>query len=78
LFFTRIDRSVRKDGTIPIDNDLYEVDLSLRVLRVQVRFDPFTRRRIEVWYQDKLVCLAKAANLSANSQAGGTHAYGEE
>jgi transposase InsO family protein len=78
LFYTRIERSVRKDGTIRIDNDLYEVDLSLRVLRVQVRFDPFTRRRIEVWYQDRLVCLAKAANLSANSQPGGTHAYGEE
>lgn len=78
LFFTRIERSVRKDGTIRIDNDLYEVDLSLRVLRVQVRFDPFSRRRIEVWHQGKLVCLARAANLSANSQAGGTHAYGQQ
>lgn len=77
LFFTRIDRSVRKDGTIRIDNDLYEVDLSLRALRVEVRFDPFTRRRIEVWYGGRLVCLAKPANLSANSEPGGTHAYDE-
>ena len=78
LFFTRIERTVRKDGTIRIDNDLYEVDLSLRALRVEVRFDPFTRRRIEVFYGGRLVCLARAANLSANSQPGGAHAYQEE
>jgi hypothetical protein len=78
LFFTRIERTVRKDGTIRINNRLYEVDLSLRALRVQVCFDPFTRRRIEIWYQDKLVCLAKVVNLSTNSEWGGSHDYIED
>jgi transposase InsO family protein len=78
LFYTRIERTVRKDGTIRIDNRLYEVDLSLRALRVQVCFDPFTRRRVEIWYQEKLVCLAKVVNLSANSEWGGSHDYVEE
>jgi putative transposase len=78
LFYTRIERTVRKDGTIRIDNRLYEVDLSLRALKVQVCFDPFTRRRVEIWYQEKLVCLAKVVNLSANSEWGGNHDYIEE
>lgn len=78
LFFTRIERSVRKDGTIRIDNTLYEVNLSLRALRVELRFDPFSRRRIEVWYRGKLVCLAKPTNLSVNSETGGSHAYDKE
>ena len=78
LFYTRIERTVRKDGTIRIDNRLYEVDLSLRALRVQVCFDPFTRRHIEIWYQGKLVCLAKVVNLSANSEWGGSHDYVED
>ena len=41
LFFTRIERTVRKDGTVRIDDILYEVDLSLRALEVQLRFDPY-------------------------------------
>lgn len=78
LFYTRIERTVRKDGTIRIDNRLYEVDLSLRALRVEVCFDPFTRRRVEIRHQEKLVCLAKMVNLSANSEWGGSHDYIED
>jgi transposase InsO family protein len=73
LFYTRCDRTVRKDGTVRIDNRLYEVDLSLRTLRVQLRFDPFSFKRIEVWHQDRLVGLAKACNLHLNSQIHGGH-----
>jgi len=68
LFYTHIERTVRKDGTIHIDNRLYEVHLGLRALRVDVHFDPFSRQRIEVWHQGKFVCLARLANLSSNSQ----------
>jgi len=39
LFFTRIKRTVRKNGTVRIDASLYEVDLSLRALEVELRFD---------------------------------------
>jgi transposase InsO family protein len=78
LFFTRLERSVRKDGTIRLDGVLYEVDLSLRALTVEVRFDPFSRRRIEIWHHGKLVCLAKATNLAINSQTGETHIYDPE
>jgi putative transposase len=47
LFFTRIKRTVRKDGTVRIDASLYEVDLSLRALEVELRFDPYSMSRIE-------------------------------
>lgn len=44
------------------------MDLSLRALRVELRFNPFTMDRIEVWYQDRFICLARKANLQLNSQ----------
>ena len=75
LFYARIDRRVRKDGTVRIDQQLYEVDLSLRALQVQLRLDPFSRQRIEVWYQDRFVGLAKAANLKVNGETGGSQSY---
>ena len=75
LFFTRIERTVRKDGTVRIDKKLYEVDLSLRTLRVQLRFNPFTLARIEVWYQDRFIGCAQRANLNLNSDLEGEQAY---
>lgn len=75
LFYTRKERTVRKDGTVRIDSKLYEVDLSLRALRIELRFDPFTRRRIEVWHQDRFVGLANPVNLQLNSQNGGGRDY---
>jgi hypothetical protein len=42
LFFTRIKRTVRKNGTVRIEAALYEVDLSLRALEVELRFDPYS------------------------------------
>jgi putative transposase len=75
LFFTRADRTVRKDGTVRIDGVLYEVDLSLRTLRVQLRFDPFTLARIEVWHRDRFVGLTTRANLHLNSDLEGGLSY---
>jgi putative transposase len=53
LFFTRLERTVRKDGTVRIDSQLYEVDLSLRALEVQLRFNPYRLDRVEVYYRGK-------------------------
>ena len=77
LFYTRINRTVRKDGTVRIDKKLYEVDLSLRALRVELRFDPFTLARIEVYHRDVFVCLARRVNLQLNSETGGSQSYEE-
>jgi len=73
LFYLRLNRTVRKNGTIRLDNDLYEVPLSLRTLEVQLRLDPWRRHRIEVWYQDKFIGLARKAPLHLNSQTSSSH-----
>jgi hypothetical protein len=59
---------VRRDGTIRIDNHFYEVDLSLRTLEIQLRFDPFKLDRVEVYYRGGSFGLAKPVNLHLNSQ----------
>ena len=71
LFYLHLKRTVRKNGIIRLDSDLYEVPLSLRALKVQLRLDPFHRARIEVWYQNKFMGLARKASLHLNSQISG-------
>jgi len=75
LFYIHLFRTVRKNGTVRLDGQLYEVPLSLRALKVQLRLDPFTRRRIEVWHQNKFIGLARKAPLNLNSETGGEQAY---
>jgi putative transposase len=75
MFYTRESRKVRKDGTVRIKKVLYEVDLSLRALKIELRFDPFTMKRVEVWYQDRFVGLARQANVTLNGQNGGSRLY---
>lgn len=75
LFYLHLYRVVRKNGTIRLDGQLYEVPLNLRALKIQLRLDPFTRVRIEAWYQNKFMGLARKANLGLNSETGGDQAY---
>ena len=57
-----------KDGTIRLENDLYEVDLSLRGLEVRLRFDPWTRQRIEVDYRGQSFGLARLVDRQLNGR----------
>jgi transposase InsO family protein len=75
LFYVHLNRTVRKNGTIRLEGHLYEVPLSLRALKVQLRLDPFRRTRLEVWHQNKFIGLARLAPLHLNSETGGAHAY---
>jgi hypothetical protein len=68
LFYHQLTRTVRRDGTVRLDNRLYEVDLSLRTLPVQLRFDPFKLDRIEVFYRGNAFGLAQPVNAQLNSQ----------
>lgn len=56
-------------------NQLYEVDLSLRTLTVQLRFDPFRLDRIEVSYRGTAFGWAQPVNAQLNSQIQGGDAY---
>ncbi len=75
LFYHEVNRTVRRDGTIRLGNQLYEVDLSLRTLEVQLRFDPFKLDRIQVAYRAASFGLAKPVNLQLNSQIHGASSY---
>jgi len=75
LFFMKTDRVVRKDGTVRLGNRLYEVDLSLRCLKVQLRYDPFTLDRIEIYFRDQSFGLARPVDLHLNSKLDQSQTY---
>jgi len=66
LFYTSIERTVRKNGIVQIDSQLYEVDLALRTLKVQLRFDPVKMDPIEVWYKKRQYGYATPVDLNLN------------
>jgi putative transposase len=75
LFYAQAFRLVRKDGTVRIDNHLYEVDLALRGLEVRLRFDPWTLARVEVDYRGQSFGLARKVDRHLNSQLQGGQTY---
>jgi hypothetical protein len=75
LFYAELLRVVRKDGTIRLNNDLYEVDLALRGLEVRLRFDPWSLARVEVDYRGQSFGLARKVDRHLNSQLQGGQIY---
>lgn len=74
LFYTRIDRVVRKDGTVRIDNGLFEVNPALRGLKVQLELDPWVFNPILVRYKGQDFGVARKVDRQLNSQIqGGGH-----
>jgi putative transposase len=79
LFYAQLFRVVRKDGTVRLENQLYEVDLALRGLEVRLRFDPWTFQRVEVDYRGQSFGLARRVDRQLNSQLGqGSQLYYEK
>mgnify|MGYP003628029248 CR=1 FL=1 len=69
LFQTRVKRTVRKNGTIRLHNQLYEVSLTLRGRRIELRYNPFTPDiHPEVYYQGHHIGPAHPVDLHLNSQ----------
>jgi transposase InsO family protein len=75
LFYAELLRLVRKDGTVRLNNDLYEVDLALRGLEVRLRFDPWSLARVEVDYRGQSFGLARKVDRHLNSQLQGGQVY---
>lgn len=75
LFYAQELRRVRKDGTVRLNNDLYEVDLALRGLEVRLRFDPWSMARVEVDYRGQSFGLARKVDRHLNSQLQGVLTY---
>jgi putative transposase len=68
LFLSRRERRVRLDATFSLEGQLWEVPLHLRGQLIQVRFNPFDWRRVEIWWQDKYVSLAHRCDKQLNSK----------
>ena len=60
--------SCARTAPSPSARPLYEVDLALRALKVELRYDPLALDRVEVWHQGSFHGLATPANLHLNSQ----------
>lgn len=75
LFYHSLKRTVRKDGTVRLNNKLFEVDLALRGLEVRLRFNPWTLERIEVDYRGQSFGVARPVDLNGNSHINGSEHY---
>ena len=68
LFLSRAQRRVRLDATFSLEGLLWEAPPHLRGQLIQVRFNPFDWRRVEIWHQDKYVGPARRCDKHLNAQ----------
>ena len=68
LFLSRAERRVRLDATFSLAGQLWEVPLHLRGQMIQVRFNPFDWRRVELWHQDKYAGPARRCDKALNAK----------
>lgn len=71
LFLSRTQRRVRLDATFSLQGQFGKAPVHLRGQIVQIRFDPFEWRRVEIWRHDKYVGPARRCDkqLSAKTYA---------
>lgn len=63
LFLWEETRTVRKTSIIELEGNVYDVDVSLRGKKIQVRYNPFDLSCIQVWKDDQRYPDAKPAKL---------------
>lgn len=68
LFLARIKRRVRMDATISITNRIFEAPVALRGREVEVRYDPFTFSRLEIWLDGRFIGKATPCDKYLNSR----------
>ena len=69
LFLKRTTRRVRRDATISLNGRMFEVPISLRGRQIEVRFDPFTYERMELYVDEKKVGSATVLDKELNSRS---------
>jgi len=65
-FLWREYRKVRKDATLDLQGNTYQVDPPLSGRKLELRFDPFDLSNLELWLEGR--CLGKATVLVQNKQ----------
>ena len=66
LFLHESTRRVRRDATFSLNGRLWEVSASLRGEKVQLRYDPFTYERVEVYVRGIYCQQARSLNKNLN------------
>lgn len=66
LFLFEAKRKVRKDRTVSLDGQMYEVEAVLVDETVQLRYDPVNRRDIQVWLDGRRFQDARLVDPRAN------------
>jgi transposase InsO family protein len=75
LFLMRLPRRVRKDATISLGGQLWEVPVHLRGQIVTVHFDPVNWTCVELWIGDRCLGHAHRCNKHLNAQLRSSNDY---
>ncbi len=78
LFLSRAKRKVRKDATVSLAGNRYQVDDALVGAFVELRYDPFDLRRVEVWLEGRRLQVAKPHVITAHAAPSRAEPAGEE
>jgi transposase InsO family protein len=68
LFLARTTRRVRRDATISLEGRTFEVPVALRGRQVEVRYDPFTFSRVEIYLDEQYMGRATPCDRQLNSR----------
>ena len=68
LFLSRAQRRVRLDATFSLGGRLWEAPVYLRGQLIQVRFNPFDWRRVELWCKDRYIGPARRCDKQLNAK----------
>ena len=59
---------MRLDATFSLEGLLWEAPVHLRGQLIEVRFNPFDWKRVEIWFDHKYVALARRCDKQLNSK----------
>jgi hypothetical protein len=76
LFLSRAERRVRLDATFSLEGQLWEAPVHLRGQLIQVRFNPFDWKRVEIWFTGQYVASARRCDKQLNSKTYTGQDYG--
>jgi Transposase and inactivated derivatives len=68
IFWHRLNRKVRTDGTITIQRKLFQVPLRYVGMRIEVRFDNYPPKEAFVFEGDVSICAAEPVNIHENAR----------
>ena len=76
LFLHQVARRVRRDATFSLNGKLWEVSPSLRGQRIEVHYNPFTHRHVEVYVQGNYCQKARPLDKILNSNSANNYEAG--